>query len=388
MTTQPTDAGALTGLTVLELGDEATQSCGKFFADMGATVVKIEPPEGSPSRHRGPFKDGKPDPNASIYFWTFNTSKDSITLDLGREEDRNTVRTLAARADILLEGYAPGYLDSIGLGYEQLSAQNPRLIVTSVTPFGQTGPLKDWKSTDMVNLAMGGAMWNLGYDDPDTPPLVPQGEFSYQFTGLWAGIGTLAALMARRESGEGQHVDVSLQEACAFMVHCYNTVGYEYTGNVTHRHDIAPTVMSKDGKRIVPQILNVTPDRWIAFRDWIKERGIGPELHEMDAKTLEANMPKVREAVQEIGNRMTAREMINLGQEFGFTWAAVNAPEELMEDEQLNFRGFFPKIEHPELGASYTYAGAPALWSEAGWRIRRRPPLLGEDNAKWGVAGR
>ena len=383
MTTSSNEqAGALANLFILELGDEGTQFCGRFFADMGATVIKIEPPGGAGSRHRGPFKDGKPDPNASIYFWTYNTSKDSITLDLEREEDRDTLRSLAERADVVLEDYAPGYLDSLGLGYRQLSPDG-RLVMTSVTPFGQTGPLKDWKGSDMVYWAMGGMMWNLGYDDPATPPLVAQGEITYQFAGMWAAIGTMAALAARDAIGEGQHVDVSIQEACAFGVHCYNTAAFEYQGTVTRRHDYIAHVITKDGKRVVPQILNVSADRWIAFRDWLKEQGEGEELHDLDAETLQKSTELVKQVIQGLADKRDAREMVKIGQSFGFTWAAVNAPEELLEDEQLRARNFFQDVHHPEFATSFVYGGPAAEWSEAQWRIRRRPPLLGEDNAKW-----
>lgn len=381
------DHGALSGLLILELGDEGTQFCGRFFADMGSTVIKVEPPSGAGSRHRGPFKDNKPDPNACIYFWAYNTSKDGITLDLEKEQDRNFLRQLTERADVVLDDHPPGYLDSLGLGYENLSS-NPRLIMTSVTPFGQTGPLKDWKGSDLVHMAMGGPMWNLGYDDPDTPPLAPQGDISFQFAGMWAVIGTLAAIAARSQSGEGQHVDVSMQEACAFGVHTYNTAGYEYQGTEYHRHDYVPTVITKDGRRVYPQILNVTPDRWIAFRDWLKAEGLGDALHEMDAETLEGSTILVHEAIREVAEQRTALEMVTLGQSFGFTWAAVNAPEELKEDDQLVARKYFQDVYHPEHGASFVYSGPPAEWSEAKWRIRRRPPLLGEDNSKWaGVFG-
>jgi crotonobetainyl-CoA:carnitine CoA-transferase CaiB-like acyl-CoA transferase len=373
-------------LVVLELGDEGTQWCGKYFADMGATVVKVEPRAGSPGRHRGPYKHGKPDVNASIHFWTYNTSKDSVTLDVEVEGDRALLLGMIAGADVMLEDSSPGYLADLGLDYDHLAPQFGRLIVTSVTPFGQGGPLQQWRGSDMICWAMGGAMSLVGYSDPNTPPLVPQGDFSYQLAGCWAVIGTLVALTQRESTGEGQHVDVSVQEACAFCVDGYDVSPYEYTGTVVRRRDGGAKTVTKDGKFLVPQITNVSDSRWLEFRDWLKAQGEGAELHDLDAAGMQANMEKVEEVIQGLADRRSGAELFALGQSFGFTWMVANAPEELLEDEHLRARGFFREVVHPEYGRSYTYGGPGAVWSESGWDIRARPPRLGEHNGKWGVS--
>src|SRR5581483_6678569 len=191
----PPDApAALDDLRVVEIGDRGTQYCGKLLADMGAEVIKVEPPGGVPSRHVGPFRNDVPDPNQSLLFWAFNTNKRSVVLDLEDEGARATVRRLIAGADILLEDARPGYLAGLGLGYEELASGHPRLIYTSITPFGQTGPLAGWKGGDLIQWAMGGNMWLVGYDDPTTPPILPGGGLSWLAGGHWGAIGTLMAL--------------------------------------------------------------------------------------------------------------------------------------------------------------------------------------------------
>jgi benzylsuccinate CoA-transferase BbsE subunit len=381
-------AGALEGLVVFELGDEGTQLCGKHLADMGASVVKVEPRSGAPTRHRGPFAGGVADPDASIAFWAHNTNKASITLDLDSAAHRDVLAALLERADVVLEDAAPGTLDAMGLGYEWLSAANPGLVMTSVTPFGQTGPLAGWKGGDLVTWAMGGAMGLIGYAERGTPPLAPQGDLSYQAAGLWATIGTMAALLGRDGlGGLGQHVDVSIQEAVVFFTDGYGLGPLEYTGRTVTRSDAANLVPTADGGYIVAQMLNITTERWTAFRDWLVDHGLGKELTAFEPAEFERHREPLLTAVTEIAATRTRAELFSLGQSFGFTWMAVNGPADLADDLQLAARGFFRELEHPERTERYRYAGPASQWSEAPWQLRRRAPLLGEDNAAFGVEG-
>jgi crotonobetainyl-CoA:carnitine CoA-transferase CaiB-like acyl-CoA transferase len=377
-----TEKGALAHLFVVELGDEGTQFAGKQLADMGATVVKVEPPSGVGARHRGPYRGGVTDVNACIYFWAYNTNKQSVILDLAEEEDRATLRRIASLADVLLEDFEPGYLDSLGLGYTDLATFNPRLIVTSVTPFGQDGPRAKWKGGDIVAMATGGAMNLIGYAD-DSPPLLPQGDISYQVGGQWATLGTLAALSYRHVTDEGQHVDVSLQEAVAFAVDGYDTAPYTYMGTVSRRRGWDNTdIVTKDGKYMVPQALNVPAERWQRFSEWLKSQGVGEALWDLEGKTLDTATPAYRAVVAELAKTRTSYELLALGAELGFTWMSTNTPEDLLQDPQLQYRGFFQQVEHPDLATTYTYAGPASEWSEGAWRIRSRAPLLGEHNAQ------
>ena len=166
----------LSGVRVIELADERGEFCGKLLAGLGADVVKVEPPGGSPTRRIGPFAGDLEDPEKSLYFWHYNFGKQSLVLDLETEPGRQRLRELAAGADVVLESCSPGTLDRLGLGYEALRALDPSLILASITPFGQTGPYRDWKGSDLVHLALGGAMACSGYDptpegEYDTPPI-------------------------------------------------------------------------------------------------------------------------------------------------------------------------------------------------------------------------
>ena len=376
-------------MVVFEIGDEGTQACGKYLADMGASVTKVEPPAGAGSRYRGPFFEGNEDPDRSVYFWAHNTNKASVTIDLEDGHQRDLLRSALSRADVVLEDHPPGYLAQLGLGYDQLSAANPALVMTSITPFGQTGPLAQWKGSDMVAWAMGGAMSMVGYSDAETPPLVPRGDLSFQIAGQWAGIGTLAALLGRDLlGGAGQHVDISVQESVAFITDGYGVVPFEYTGTGVTRRDMPNLVRTGDGGYLVAQMLNISPDRWVAFRDWLRANGLGAGLEAIPPAEFESHRDLLLKAVEEVASTRTGAELFRLGQSFGFTWMAVNTPAQLLEDEQLLYRGFFRDVEHPELARSIRYPGPAAHWSEAPWCLRSRPPLLGEDNLAFGLPAR
>src|SRR5262245_34773010 len=148
----PMPDAVFTGLRVLEFADQRGEYCGKLFADMGADVIKVEPPGGGPTRRVGPFLDDQPGPDRSLFFWHYNTSKRGITLDLTLSEGRELFDLLLPTADVILESFPPGFLEELGLGYARLAEVNPRLVLTSITGFGQDGPRRDWKGSDLVHL--------------------------------------------------------------------------------------------------------------------------------------------------------------------------------------------------------------------------------------------
>ena len=177
--------GPLTNLRVLELANEKGEFCGKLMGDLGADVIKVEPPGGETTRAVGPFLNDIPHPDRSLSFWHYNTSKRGITLNLKTREGQELFRRLAESADVILETFPPGYLGSLGLGYEDLVPANPKLILCSLTPFGQTGPWRDYMSSDLAHMAAGGQMASCGYDEvdvPDAPPIAP----GRGIAGTWA----------------------------------------------------------------------------------------------------------------------------------------------------------------------------------------------------------
>ena len=185
-------ASALSPYRVLDLTEGGMNWCGKVLADLGADVIKIEPTGGSPTRNRGPFYNNEPHPERSLFWYAYCLNKRGITLDLESEEGQRLFKKLAATADFVLESFAPGYMDGLGLGYESLSRVSPGLIMASMTPFGQTGPYAHYKATDMIAWSMGGMQYASG--DEDRPPVrisFPQAEFH---AGAQAAAGCMAAL--------------------------------------------------------------------------------------------------------------------------------------------------------------------------------------------------
>jgi len=200
---------------VLDLTDEKGFLCGKILGDLGADVIKIEKPGGDPARNIGPFYHDIPDPEKSLYWFAHNNNKKSITLNIETNDGRALFKRLIKTADIIIESFAPGYMDNQGIGYSTLSQiTDEKIIVTSITPFGQKGPYKDFKASDIGIMALSGCMYLLG--DPDRPPVRTSFPVSYMWAGSYAALGTLMALYHQQMTGQGQHVDVSAQASAAW----------------------------------------------------------------------------------------------------------------------------------------------------------------------------
>jgi crotonobetainyl-CoA:carnitine CoA-transferase CaiB-like acyl-CoA transferase len=390
--------GPLAGLRVLELADEKGQFCGKLLADHDADVIKIEPPGGCGVRRVGPFLDDVPHPDRSLTFWYYNTSKRGITLDLERAEGARLFRRLAAGADVILETWAPGRLIELGLGYEALSTDNPGLIVCSLTPFGQTGPWRDYKSSDLVHMAAGGEMASCGYDEedvPGAPPIAPGGGNAWHMGGHYAYMAIMAALVHRTVSGEGQYIDVSIHEACALTTESA-IANYIYRGETLKRHTgrhhspgPAPRTQfcAKDGRYVNALVSGrLNPGYMKELAAFLGAYGMAADLDDpkyQDPKVIEASTSHIIDQV--VANfiaSLPAEEVYHAAQERGFTWAAVRAAEDLAEDAHLGDRGFWKTVDHPELGRSFVYPGEAAIFSASPWRISCRAPLVGEHNVE------
>ncbi len=201
----------------LDLTDEKGFLCGKILGDLGADVIKIEAPLGDPARNIGPFYRDIADPEKSLSWFAYNTSKRGITLNLHTADGRDIFKRLVETADFVIESFAPGHMEKLGLGYQDLNQINSKVIMTSITPFGQNGPYKDYKASDLVVLAMGGYLYLCG--DADRPPVRISLDQAYAHAAVEAATGTIIALYYRESSGEGQHVDVSAQECCISMLY-------------------------------------------------------------------------------------------------------------------------------------------------------------------------
>lgn len=372
---------ALEGLRVLDLADEKGTFCTKLLADMGADVIKVEPPGGDSSRNIGPFANDIPHPERSLYFWYHNTSKRGITLDLESNKGQEIFRKLVRTADVVVETFSPGYLKKLGLDYEALRKLNPHLIMTSITNFGQTGPYKDYKSCDLVASALGGQMYVCGA--PDTPPLKPYGEQAYLVASLFGAIGTLLALHYRHFSGQGQHVDISMQECVAAVIEHVN-IRYLYDKVVAKRQG---SLQWNNTFRLFPckdgYILLSLFQHWDTLIEWLESEGMAADLNEERWCHPEVQLEGIGHIIQVLEQwtrTHTVAELVEQGQLMHFPWAAVNSVAELWDNPQLRERGFFVEVPHAEWGFSVPYPGAPYKFSQSPWRISRRVPLIGEHN--------
>jgi crotonobetainyl-CoA:carnitine CoA-transferase CaiB-like acyl-CoA transferase len=388
--------GPLAGLRVLELADEKGQFCGKLLGDLGADVVKIEPPGGEHNRRVGPFLDDIPDPERSLSFWYYNTSKRGITLNLETVDGRQLFAQLAADADVILETFRPGFLMSLGLDYELLREQNPGLIMCSLTPFGQTGPWRDYLSTDLLHMAAGGEMASCGYDEidvPDAPPIAPGGGNAWHMGCHFAYIAIMAALVHRTVSGQGQYIDASIHEACALTTEAA-IANYIYRGEVvrrqTGRHHAASATprtqfRAKDGMYVCALVGGRLNPKFVReLADLLDSYGMVGDLKDLkyqDQSVITANTSHIiDDLIANFIASLPAEEVYHAAQERGFTWGAVRAPEALLDDAHMHDRGFWKQVEHPELGRSFIYPGEAAIYNGSPWRISRRAPLIGEHN--------
>lgn len=398
-TEQRTQPLALDDLVVLDLTDEKGQYMGKLMGDLGATVIKVEPPGGDPARRIGPFAGDVEAPERSLYWWHYNTSKLGVTLDIAKPEGQALLKRLVAKADVVLESFQPGYLDGLGLGYAALSAINPRLIMTSLTAYGQTGPYKDYLTSDLIALAMGGPMASTGYseeDVPGAPPIRGTGNQGYHTGNHWGLVGTLVALAHRDATGEGQHVDASLHEALACtteaaMSHYFylKRAPMRQTGR-HHAQTATPRTQwpTRDGRYVCAFNVPRNVACWNSLTEWMAEHGIGEELRR-DPKYRQAFLSGARATPEidtvwrgmgELISNLTAEEAYQGAQRRGYPWGAIRSPDENVRDPHFQERGFFVEVEHPELRRRYIYPNAPAVMHGARYGIRHRAPLTGEHN--------
>jgi crotonobetainyl-CoA:carnitine CoA-transferase CaiB-like acyl-CoA transferase len=400
----PTAHSALSDLRVVELSNERSVFAGKLLADMGADVILVEPPGGDPIRGYEPFLGDQPGPERSLYFWHYNTSKRGITLDLDTDAGREALRRLVITADLFLESEPPGRLDALGLDAHTLRAVHPELITVSMSPFMRGGPREHEQSTDLTLLAGGGPAWSSGYDDHSLPPVRGGGNQGYQTGCHYAFMSALVALVSRDLTGIGQHIDVDMHAAQNVTTEAgsYSWLVAEQTvQRQTGRHaGVNPSPPSQikcsDGRWVNTGVPARRGQDYQRVLDWITEAGfldqfpatplleIGAQQDRIDLSKI-ATDPAVREMFQAardaivlLASSMPAQDFFEGAQQRGFQVGIIYSPEEVMEDRHFKARGFPTEVDHPELGRSVTYPGAPYVFHGSPWRIQRRAPLLGE----------
>ncbi len=382
---EPSAAGAaaLAGYRVLDLADEKALYCGKLLADLGADVIKVEPPGGDPSRLLPPFYRDEVHPEKSLSYLYLNTSKRSITLDLTSGEGKSDFQRLAATAYMVLESFAPGHLKGLGLGYQELRGLNPGLIMTSVTGFGQTGPNRDFQSCDIVAQAMGGIMSVTGY--PEDPPNQMGARQAYYLASIHAAVGTLIALYHRERTGVGQQVDVSLQESCAAAFQP-GIIYWDLRREVRRRGD----EVHRPGQGIHRcrdgyVAFHFGPRNWVEFLRMLEEAGVEHDLHDEaweNPETRAAGRHHIDAICAEYCRRLTVEEVCERSQRNHLFSFPVFTAQNIADDPHLRHRDFFERIERSDLPQPITCPGVPYRLSMTPGRLRRPPPHIGEHDGE------
>ena len=354
----PQEGRLLPPYRVLDLSGPEAVFCGKLLADYGADVVKVEPLTGDPGRGNGPFAGDQVHPERSLYFLFYNTNKRSVTLDLESPRGQDLFKQLVAKADVVLESHPVGYLASLGLDYDALRKINPGLVMASVTPFGQTGPWKDYKSSDLIALASSGFMQITG--DPDGPPLRQGNEQSHFPGAQYAATSILAALYYRdMAGGDGQYIDVSLQEALiTYYTDAHPALAWmQMEQNVTrvgHTSMLAVPLgayPSQDGW-ISAGI--ITSREWDALAEWIYEvtgnEDVLNEAYKGGSQDRGPHNDVITALVIDFTTRFTSEYLFHEGQRRNLVFIPVNTVSDLLADPQLEAGNFWFDLDHAETG--------------------------------------
>lgn len=381
------------GLRVVELaGDPAGEMLGKLLAQMGAEVVKVEPPEGSPTRAIGPFAGDRHDPDHSLTFWYYNTNKRSVVIDYRTDEGRTALLELAAGADVFVSTLRPVELDSLGLWPAALRAVSDQLIVVSITPFGLDGPWADRLSSDLVGLALGSPLNSCGYDDHTIPPIRPGGDQGYQSACSFALMALMLALVNRQQSGTGDLIDVGMHDCLAVSAELANPYWF-YPKVLVHRQTCrhaqptptAPALFRCGDDRYVYFVLFVADNKpWQSLVEWMETKGVAVDLLDPeydDPRHRQENFGHIQELVEVFFLLQTAEEAYHDGQARGLPIGIVYAPDDLFDDEHLVARDFFVTVEHGDV-APAKYPGAPMRFSSYQAVDMVRAPRLGEHTAE------
>jgi crotonobetainyl-CoA:carnitine CoA-transferase CaiB-like acyl-CoA transferase len=383
-------------MRVLDLTDDHGFFCGRLLGDLGADVIKIEKPGGDASRRHAPFLGDVPDDQASLYWFAYNMNKRGITLDLGIPDGKAIFKKLARTADVIVESFAPGHVDELGLGYQVISKIKPGIIMVSITPFGQGGPYQGYTTCDLVSQAMAGLMYTTG--DPDRPPLrigVPQ---AFVISGGSAAMAAMVAYYHRETTGQGQYVDVSIHSSVAYAL-----------ANILPTWELNKFIMKRQGnyqagraKGFRQRTLMRCKDGYVAFHifggtfgrktnegitQWMDSEGAAPpSMKNMDWNKLDMIragkdlQDEFEGAISKFFLTHTKAELYQGALERGIMLAPAYDAEDISKDSQLKSRDFWLQIEGPDAGSTVTSPGFFIKASETPCQLQRRAPQAGEHN--------
>jgi crotonobetainyl-CoA:carnitine CoA-transferase CaiB-like acyl-CoA transferase len=382
---------------VLDLTDEKGLYCGQLLGSLGADVIKVEKPSGDPARNIGPFYHDIPDPEKSLFWFAYNTNKRGITLNIETADGKEIFKQLVTTADVVIESFPPGYMDKLGLGYSELEKINPGLIMTSITPFGQTGPYKDYKASDLVCWAMGGLLAQTG--DPDRPPVrISHINFAFLMGSMDAAWSTAITLYWRGSSGEGQQVDVSIQESMAKTIYLAHET-WEVTAEERQRgSSFYKVAFSEATLRTVWPVKDgylylMLHGGEFGGREnprlvgWIEEEGMaddflkGIKWPELDWRgKSQEEVEQIHDYFARFFKTKTKTEIMEGSLSKSIVLQPINAPRDILEHPQLEARDYWQELEHADLGTTIRYPRRFCLPSESPCKLWRRAPLIGEHN--------
>ncbi len=372
-------AKPLAGIRVIELANFiAGPLCGTLLADMGADVIKIEPPSGDMARATPPIRNGE-----SVSFSALNRNKRSLVLDLKHEAAQEIVRKLAAKSDVLLEAYRPGALEKMGLGADRIKAANPKIVYTSVSGFGQTGPERRRAGVNLIVEAFSGALSVTG--EPGKMPIRPGVQTADVFGALFAAYATLAGLVGSSRSGEGRIADVSLVEA-SIAAAAWEAAEYLETGRppqpLGHKHRLsAPYQLFETSDR---RYLAIGAPNDGLFGKFMNVLGLGAHVADPRFRTYasrKANEDAILALVEPVIRQRTSDDVEAALMAAGVPCGRVNDFKEVFEHPQMVARGVVRDVDHPRLGAMKIVRN-PILFDRDGPDIARPSPMLGEHGAE------
>jgi crotonobetainyl-CoA:carnitine CoA-transferase CaiB-like acyl-CoA transferase len=385
----------LEGYRALDLTDEKGFLCGKILAELGVDVVKVEKPGGDPARKIGPFWHDQADPGKSLYWFAYNSSKRGITLDLEKEDGRRIFRDLAKTADFVIESFAPGELDKLGLGYLELSRIRKDLILISITPFGQIGPYSQYQASDLVIMGMAGELFLTG--DSDRRPVNVRIPQACLHAGADAAVGAMLAHHYRRKTGEGQHVDISLQQSAAWFLAqtvphweldklILGRVGtFRTSSRGTLQRQVWPCkdgfifffmIGGQQGAKTCRQLV-----KWMNEEGMANEFLLNYEWERFDmAGATQDLIDKISQPIAEFFKTRTKKEALDAAMSRNISICPLMGMQDLIVDQNLAARGFWTPIEHPELKTTIPYPKQFARSSENEMGTRSKAPLIGEHN--------
>ncbi len=383
---------------VLDLTTERGLLCGQMLGDLGADVLKIEPPGGAAARQLGPFYRDEPHPDRSLFWWAYNRNKRGITLDWTSPDGQPLLRRLIADAHFIIESDNPGSLAQHGFGYDEVAALNPGLVYVSITPFGQTGPKAHYADSDLILLAAGGPLIVSG--DDDRPPVrvsVPQ---AYLHASAEAAVAALVAHHERQQSHQGQHVDVSAQQAvaqAAFGGMLAAPIGASEWSRLSGGAKVGEILFrlvwpSSDGFVAIAFYFGAALGPYTRrLMAWICEEGFCDEatrdkdwngyadLLFTGQEPLE-DFDRIKLLVEDFTKTKTKDELLQGALDRGLLMAPITTVEDVVNSDHLAARQYWQPIEHPELRQAFSYPGPFVKLSETPITYRHRAPLVGEHN--------